>query len=37
MPGDSQKQPIYRNSINAENNNHMDMIVNKKIVLSTLI
>jgi hypothetical protein len=37
MPDDSQRQNIYRNWLNAENNNHMSTNVNKKIVLTTLI
>jgi hypothetical protein len=37
MSDDSQEQSIYRNWLNAENNNHMNTNVNKKIVLTTLI
>jgi len=37
MPDDFQRQNIYRNWLNAENNTHMSTNVNKKIVLTTLI
>ena len=37
MPDDLQRQSIFENRLNAENINHISMIVNKKIVLTTLI
>jgi hypothetical protein len=37
MPDDLQRQSIFDNRLNAENINHISMIVNKKIVLTTLI
>ncbi len=35
--GKEQLMVLYRIRLNAENNNHMSMNVNKKIVLTTLI
>jgi hypothetical protein len=37
MSDDFQEQSIYRDCLNAENNNHMSSNVNKKIVLAILI